>query len=91
MREQGYGRIVNITSIAGLYGDHGLSGYSTAKSALIGFTQSLAIEGAKKNIKVNVVAPLAATRMLGALSLGENFIKKLDPIYCVPLVGLLCH
>jgi NAD(P)-dependent dehydrogenase (short-subunit alcohol dehydrogenase family) len=91
MREQGYGRIVNIGSLAGLYGDHGLSSYSAAKSAVIGFTQSLAIEGVKKNIFANVVAPLADTRMLRALKLNEKLVNLLEPVHCVPLIGYLCH
>lgn len=91
MRKQGYGRIVNITSIAGLHGDHGMTSYSTAKSAIIGFTQSLAIEGAKKNIIANAVAPLADTRMLAALHLNKKLTELLKPQFCVPLVAVLCH
>lgn len=64
MREQGYGRIINTSSAAGLFGSFGQVNYSAAKLALHGFTQSLAKEGVKKNILVNTIAPLAATRML---------------------------
>merc|ERR1712137_535587 len=53
MREQQYGRIVNITSVNGLYGQIGQTNYSAAKSGVIGFSKSLAQEGATKNIKVN--------------------------------------
>ena len=67
MREKGYGRIINTSSNAGLYGSHGLVDYSTAKSGINGFTMSLALEGAKKNILTNSVAPLADTRMLRVL------------------------
>lgn len=91
MRSQGYGRIVNITSIAGLHGDHGMTSYSAAKSAIIGFTQSLAIEGAKRNIIANAVAPLADTRMLAALHLNKKLVDLLKPQFCVPLIGVLCH
>lgn len=63
MREQGYGRIINTSSCLGLYGDKFISDYSTAKSGLNGFTMSLALEGAKRNIFTNSVAPLARTRM----------------------------
>ncbi len=64
MREQGYGRVINTTSAAGLLGSAGMSSYGAAKTGLIGFTRVLAAEGAKHNIKVNGIAPIAATRML---------------------------
>lgn len=64
MREQGYGRILNTTSAAGILGNAGMSNYGSAKTGLIGFTRVLAAEGVDKNIKVNAVAPIALTRML---------------------------
>ncbi|MCV7413004.1 short-chain dehydrogenase [Mycobacterium florentinum] len=64
MREQGYGRILNTTSAAGLLGNVGMSNYGSAKTGLLGFTRVLAAEGADHNIKVNAVAPIAYTRML---------------------------
>jgi NAD(P)-dependent dehydrogenase (short-subunit alcohol dehydrogenase family) len=64
MREQGYGRILNTTSAAGILGNAGMSNYGSAKTGLIGFTRVLAAEGAGHNIKVNAVAPIAYTRML---------------------------
>ncbi len=64
MREQGYGRILNTTSAAGILGAPGMSNYGSAKTGLIGFTRVLAAEGADHNIKVNAVAPIAFTRML---------------------------
>jgi NAD(P)-dependent dehydrogenase (short-subunit alcohol dehydrogenase family) len=64
MREQGYGRILNTTSAAGILGNAGMSNYGSAKTGLIGFTRVLAAEGAEDNIKVNAVAPIAYTRML---------------------------
>ena len=64
MRQQGYGRVINTASAAGLFGSFGQVNYSAAKLALHGFTQSLAREGEKKNIRVNTIAPLAASRML---------------------------
>jgi multifunctional beta-oxidation protein len=67
MRQQGYGRIVNTTSVAGLHGSEGLVDYSTAKAGVNGFTQSLAIEGGKRNILTNSICPMADTRMLRAL------------------------
>lgn len=64
MRKQGYGRILNTTSAAGILGAPGMSNYGSAKTGLIGFTRVLAAEGADHNIKVNAVAPIAFTRML---------------------------
>jgi NAD(P)-dependent dehydrogenase (short-subunit alcohol dehydrogenase family) len=64
MREQGYGRIVNTCSAAGILGAEGMSNYGAAKTGLIGFTRVLAAEGADRNIKVNAIAPVAYTRML---------------------------
>jgi NAD(P)-dependent dehydrogenase (short-subunit alcohol dehydrogenase family) len=64
MREQGYGRILNTTSAAGILGNAGMSNYGSAKTGLIGFTRVLAAEGVDRNIKVNAIAPIAFTRML---------------------------
>ncbi len=63
MRTQNYGRIVMTSSPSGLFGNFGQSNYGAAKMALVGLMQTLAIEGAKNNIKVNCLAPNAATRM----------------------------
>lgn len=68
-----------------------MTSYSTAKIALVGFTQSLAIEGAKRNILVNAVAPLADTRMLAELHLDPKLVSLLQCKHCVPLVVALCH
>ncbi|MGB3627609.1 MAG: acetoacetyl-CoA reductase [Henriciella sp.] len=57
MRERGWGRIINISSINGQKGQFGQTNYSAAKAGLIGFTKALAQEGAKKGITVNVVCP----------------------------------
>ena len=63
MRAQNYGRIVMTTSSSGLYGNFGQSNYGAAKMALVGLMQTLSIEGAKNDIRVNCLAPTAATRM----------------------------
>jgi NAD(P)-dependent dehydrogenase (short-subunit alcohol dehydrogenase family) len=63
MRTQGYGRIVMTTSSSGLYGNFGQSNYGAAKMALVGLMQTLSLEGAKHNIRVNCLAPTASTRM----------------------------
>jgi NAD(P)-dependent dehydrogenase (short-subunit alcohol dehydrogenase family) len=63
MRGQNYGRIVMTTSSSGLYGNFGQSNYGAAKMALVGLMQTLSIEGAKNDIRVNCLAPTAHTRM----------------------------
>ena len=67
MKAQKYGRIVMTTSSSGLYGNFGQANYGTAKMALVGLMQTLAIEGAKDGIRVNCLAPTAATRISGRL------------------------
>merc|ERR1711862_373802 len=61
--DQGFGRIVNISSINGILGAHGQSNYSAAKSGVVGLTFALAKEGAKKNIKLNAILPGAGTAL----------------------------
>ncbi|NRA70557.1 MAG: SDR family NAD(P)-dependent oxidoreductase [Gammaproteobacteria bacterium] len=63
MRAQNYGRIVMTTSSSGMYGNFGQSNYGTAKMALLGLMNTLVIEGAKNNIRINALAPTAGTRM----------------------------
>jgi NAD(P)-dependent dehydrogenase (short-subunit alcohol dehydrogenase family) len=63
MREQNYGRILMTSSSTGLYGNFGQSNYGAAKLGLAGFTKTLSLEGARNNIRVNTIAPTAATRM----------------------------
>jgi NAD(P)-dependent dehydrogenase (short-subunit alcohol dehydrogenase family) len=64
MREQNYGRVVMTTSSSGLFGNFGQSNYGAAKMALVGFMQTLALEGKKYDIRVNCIAPTAATQMV---------------------------
>jgi NAD(P)-dependent dehydrogenase (short-subunit alcohol dehydrogenase family) len=83
MREQGYGRILVTTSSTGLYGNFGQANYGAAKLALVGLMKTLALEGAKYNVHVNTIAPLAATRMTEDL-MPPAMLEKLDPETVVP-------
>lgn len=89
MLEQGYGRIVNTTSAAGLFGNFGQTNYGAAKMGIVGFSHVAAIEGAKANVKVNVIAPAARTRMTEEL-LGP-MADKLNPTQVTPVVAYLAH
>lgn len=90
MREKKYGRIVNTGSSAGIYGSFGQVNYATAKLGLWGFTQSLAKEGEKRNIRTNCIAPLAGTRMTATVMPAE-VVEALKPEYVAPFVAFLCH
>lgn len=83
MNEQKYGRIVMTTSSSGLYGNFGQSNYGAAKMALVGLMQTLALEGAKNDIRVNCLAPTAATRMTEGL-MPEAVLAALKPEAVVP-------
>lgn len=72
MREQGFGRIINITSSAGLRGNFGQTNYSAAKAALMGITFTWALELGKHGITVNALAPSGMTRMVGSMPGMEN-------------------
>ena len=88
MREQEYGRIVMTTSSSGLYGNFGQANYGAAKMALVGLMQTLAIEGAKYGIRVNCLAPTAATQMTGDVLPAES-LARLDPALVSPGVVFL--
>src|SRR3546814_1572014 len=88
MREQRYGRIVMTTSSSGLYGNFGQSNYSAAKMALVGLMQTLALEGAKYDIRVNCLAPTAATAMTEGLLLPEA-LERLAPAAVSPALVAL--
>lgn len=88
MKAQKHGRIVMTTSSSGLYGNFGQANYGAAKMALVGLMQTLAIEGAKDGIRVNCLAPTAATRMTEGL-LPEAVLEKLSPESVAPAVVFL--
>ncbi|TGZ82576.1 NAD(P)-binding protein [Ascodesmis nigricans] len=87
-RKQKYGRIINTASAAGLFGSFGQTNYSAAKLAMVGFTETLAKEGAKYNIVSNVIAPIAASRMTETV-MPPELLAALKPDFVVPLVGYL--
>jgi len=88
MKAQKYGRIVVTTSSTGLYGNFGQTNYGAAKASLVGFMNSLKLEGEKDNIKVNAICPVAATRMTEAL-MPPAVLEMLKPEFVTPAVVFL--
>jgi NAD(P)-dependent dehydrogenase (short-subunit alcohol dehydrogenase family) len=89
MREQAFGRIVMTTSSTGLYGNFGQANYGAAKLGLVGLMSTLALEGAKYNVRCNSIAPVAATRMTEDL-MPPEMLARLQPETVVPAVMFLC-
>jgi NAD(P)-dependent dehydrogenase (short-subunit alcohol dehydrogenase family) len=83
MREQTYGRILMTTSSTGLYGNFGQANYAAAKAGLAGLAKTLALEGARQNVRVNTIAPTAATRMTQELFPPE-LLERFRPELVVP-------
>ncbi|HEU4534770.1 MAG TPA: SDR family NAD(P)-dependent oxidoreductase, partial [Polyangiaceae bacterium] len=90
MRERKYGRIINTSSAAGIYGNFGQANYAAAKLGLVGFTYALALEGKKNNVHVNAIAPIAGSRMTETV-LPPDLLEALKPEYVASLVAWLCH
>eukprot|EP01017_Pseudomicrothorax_dubius_P032427 TRINITY_DN4250_c0_g1_i1.p1 TRINITY_DN4250_c0_g1~~TRINITY_DN4250_c0_g1_i1.p1 ORF type:complete len:462 (-),score=165.18 TRINITY_DN4250_c0_g1_i1:102-1487(-) len=90
LRNQKYGRIINVGSGSGTYGNFGQANYSAAKLGIHGLTLTLAKEGEGSNIKVNTVCPIAGTRLTEGVLTAE-FQNGLSPEYVTPLVAVLAH
>ncbi|WP_414900928.1 SDR family NAD(P)-dependent oxidoreductase [Sphingomonas flavalba] len=89
MRAQGYGRIVMTTSSSGLYGNFGQANYGAAKLALVGLMQTLAIEGDRYGIRVNCLAPTAATQMTSGILAGEALARLAPDLVSPGLLALV--
>lgn len=89
-RKQGYGRVANTVSVAGLYGSFGQCNYSAAKHGLIGLTKTLAKEGRKYNILCNYISLLAAKAMATGI-LTDEAVNILSPDWIVAIVAVLAH
>jgi 3-hydroxyacyl-CoA dehydrogenase/3a,7a,12a-trihydroxy-5b-cholest-24-enoyl-CoA hydratase len=90
MRDQSYGRIIFVTSAAGLYGNFGQANYSSAKMAVVGLASTLSLEGNPKNIIVNTIAPVAGSRMTETI-MPKKLVEALKPEFVAPLVAYLAH
>ena len=88
MKQQGFGRIVMTASSTGLYGNFGQTNYGAAKLAQVGFMNTLKLEGAKDNIRVNALVPIAGTRMTEGL-LPDQMMALFDPARVSPAVMVL--
>ncbi|KAJ3487160.1 hypothetical protein NLI96_g3745 [Meripilus lineatus] len=89
-RKQKFGRIINTSSAAGLYGNFGQANYSAAKLGLVAFTKTLAKEGAKYNIKATAIAPIAASAMTETV-MPPEMLANVKPEFVAPFVAAITH
>ncbi|KAA1467466.1 multifunctional beta-oxidation protein [Dentipellis sp. KUC8613] len=89
-QKQNFGRVVNTASAAGLFGNFGQANYSAAKMGLFGFTKTLALEGAKYNIKATTIAPMAASAMTETI-MPADFLAHMKPEFVAPFVLAVTH
>lgn len=87
-RQQKFGRVINTSSPAGIYGNMGQTNYSAAKMALVAFSKSLSIEGTKYDIRANTIVPLAASAMTETV-MPPEVLKSLSPDFIAPVIGVL--
>ncbi|KLT40068.1 NAD(P)-binding protein [Cutaneotrichosporon oleaginosum] len=87
-RQQKFGRVINTSSPAGIYGNMGQANYSAAKMALVAFSKSLSIEGVKYDIRANTIVPLAASAMTQTV-MPPEVLKGLNPDFIAPIIGAL--
>src|SRR5262245_27086446 len=96
MREQKWGRFINMTSTSGLIGNVGQANYAAAKLGIFGFTKVVALDMARYNVTANCISPFAWTRMIGTIPTATEAqkarvekIKKLSPAHIAPVAAFL--